>query len=120
MSTPSGFFRASRAVLAAARSATPLTKPNISPSSTKNPTVAAAASAASKSPKVPKEKKASTSGIMKPTPVSLALQSVVGAPEVSRVEAVKKIWAYIKLHNLQKTDECLNVLIRVSLLKQKS
>ncbi|KAL0397486.1 UNVERIFIED_CONTAM: hypothetical protein Scaly_0197000 [Sesamum calycinum] len=103
MSTPSGFFRASRAVLAAARSATPLTKPDISPSSTKKPTVAsaAAASAASKSPKVPKEKKASTSGIMKPTPVSLALQSVVGAPEVSRVEAVKKIWAYIKLHNLQ-------------------
>ncbi|KAL0429353.1 UNVERIFIED_CONTAM: Upstream activation factor subunit UAF30 [Sesamum radiatum] len=117
MSTPSGFFRASRAVLAAARSATPLTKPDISPSSTKKPTVAAAASAASKSPKVPKEKKVSTSGIMKPTPVSLALQSVVGAPEVSRVEAVKKIWAYIKLHNLQNPSNKKEIICDAKLKK---
>ncbi|KAI3444907.1 hypothetical protein Pfo_001572 [Paulownia fortunei] len=99
MSTTSGFLRGSRALFAAARSATPVPKTNISPSSSKKPTNTAAAT--SKSPKVAKKKKPSISGIMRATPVSLSLQSVVGAPEISRVEAVKKIWEYIKLHNLQ-------------------
>ncbi|XP_020243471.1 upstream activation factor subunit spp27-like [Asparagus officinalis] len=38
---------------------------------------------------------------MKPLPVSPALKKFVGAPEVSRPEAVKKIWDHIKSNNLQ-------------------
>ncbi|GKU96034.1 hypothetical protein SLEP1_g9314 [Rubroshorea leprosula] len=40
-------------------------------------------------------------GIMKPIPVSPQLGSFLGASEASRADAVKKIWEYIKLHNLQ-------------------
>ncbi|KAK9273410.1 hypothetical protein L1049_018220 [Liquidambar formosana] len=37
----------------------------------------------------------------KVAPVSPALRKFLGAPESSRTDAVKKIWEYIKLHNLQ-------------------
>lgn len=40
-------------------------------------------------------------GILKVVPVSPQLSEFVGASEVSRSEAVKKVWQYIKLHNLQ-------------------
>ncbi|KAL7158259.1 hypothetical protein ABFS83_02G130400 [Erythranthe nasuta] len=101
MSTPSGFLRGTRALFAAAaKSAAPLPKANVASTSSKKPTAAAAAAA-----KPSKEKKASTSGIMKPTPISPTLQSLVGAPEISRVGAVKKIWEYIKLHNLQNPSD---------------
>ncbi|KAL6569721.1 hypothetical protein OROMI_014235 [Orobanche minor] len=99
MSIPSGLLRGSRALFAAAKSATPVPKANISPPATKKPSSTAAA--ATKSPKKAKVKKPAISGIMRTSPISPTLQSVVGAPEVSRVEAVKKIWEYIKLHNLQ-------------------
>ncbi|CAN6697705.1 unnamed protein product [Malus baccata var. baccata] len=42
-----------------------------------------------------------TLGIMKPIPISPALGSFLGVKESSRAEAVKQIWAHIKLHNLQ-------------------
>ncbi|EYU27179.1 hypothetical protein ABFS82_02G130100 [Erythranthe guttata] len=97
MSTPSGFLRGTRALFAAAaKSAAPLPKTNVASTSSKKPAAAA---------KPSKEKKASTSGIMKPTPISPTLQSLVGAPEISRVGAVKKIWEYIKLHNLQNPSD---------------
>ncbi|KAJ3706016.1 hypothetical protein LUZ61_009721 [Rhynchospora tenuis] len=44
-------------------------------------------------------------GIMKPTPISPELQSFVGAPEISRTQALKVIWAYIKEHNLQDPND---------------
>lgn len=40
-------------------------------------------------------------GIMKPRPVSPEMQSLVGVPEIPRTQALKRIWAYIKEHNLQ-------------------
>ncbi|XP_038996314.1 upstream activation factor subunit spp27-like isoform X2 [Hibiscus syriacus] len=40
-------------------------------------------------------------GIMKPRRVSPEMQTVVGVPEISRPQALKQIWAYIKEHNLQ-------------------
>ncbi|KAF5751160.1 upstream activation factor subunit UAF30-like [Tripterygium wilfordii] len=40
-------------------------------------------------------------GIMKPRPVSPEMQSLVGAPEISRTQALKRIWAHIKENNLQ-------------------
>lgn len=41
------------------------------------------------------------SGILKPIPVSLAMRKFLGVPEISRSQAVKKIWEYIKGHQLQ-------------------
>ncbi|XP_055819829.1 protein TRI1-like [Solanum dulcamara] len=40
-------------------------------------------------------------GILKPLPISPALQKFVGTSEISRTGAVKKIWDYIKTNNLQ-------------------
>ncbi|KAL5993858.1 hypothetical protein ACLOJK_038215 [Asimina triloba] len=40
-------------------------------------------------------------GIMKPRPVSQAMQEVIGVSEISRAHALKEIWAYIKEHDLQ-------------------
>jgi chromatin remodeling complex protein RSC6 len=33
--------------------------------------------------------------------VSQAMQDVVGVPEIPRTQALKRIWAYIKEHDLQ-------------------
>ncbi|KAB5529660.1 hypothetical protein DKX38_019741 [Salix brachista] len=87
-------FKACRALLAPAKSATA------------SKTTATKTSAASSKPK-PKAKPASTTpgaprGILKPNPVSPVLGDFLGGvPESSRADAVKKIWAHIKLHNLQ-------------------
>jgi upstream activation factor subunit UAF30 len=51
----------------------------------------------------PKKKRAT--GITQPKPVSLALQAIVGAPEIPRTEALKRLWAYIKQHNLQVPEQ---------------
>ncbi|XP_077238865.1 SWIB/MDM2 domain superfamily protein [Tasmannia lanceolata] len=40
-------------------------------------------------------------GILKSVPVSPAMRKFLGVPEISRTEAVKKIWEYIKLNDLQ-------------------
>ncbi|XP_047263368.1 uncharacterized protein LOC107870281 isoform X2 [Capsicum annuum] len=40
-------------------------------------------------------------GILKPQPVSPALANFIGTNEASRTDAVKKVWEYIKTHNLQ-------------------
>ncbi|EOA19159.1 hypothetical protein CARUB_v10007836mg [Capsella rubella] len=40
-------------------------------------------------------------GIMKPRPVSPEMQDIVGVPEIPRTQALKRIWAYIKEHDLQ-------------------
>lgn len=40
-------------------------------------------------------------GIQKVVPVSSELGKFIGAPEVSRTDAVKRVWEYIKLQNLQ-------------------
>ncbi|CAN8276265.1 unnamed protein product [Cochlearia groenlandica] len=40
-------------------------------------------------------------GIMKPRPVSPEMQDVVGESVIPRTQALKRIWAYIKEHDLQ-------------------
>uniref|UniRef100_A0A0A9HUV9 DM2 domain-containing protein n=1 Tax=Arundo donax TaxID=35708 RepID=A0A0A9HUV9_ARUDO len=60
---------------------------------------AAASSRSPTAPAAPKKKRAT--GITLPKPVSPALQAIVGAPEIPRTEALKRLWAYIKQHNLQ-------------------
>ncbi|CAA2981228.1 upstream activation factor subunit spp27-like [Olea europaea subsp. europaea] len=91
MSTPSRFFRGCRALFYASKSSAAAAPNPVVSTSKKNPST----STKKKPPPSP------TAGILKSTPVSPALQSLVGAPEISRAGAVKKIWEYIKLHNLQ-------------------
>ncbi|KAE9613206.1 hypothetical protein Lal_00027641 [Lupinus albus] len=43
-------------------------------------------------------------GIQKVVPVSSELGKFIGATEVSRTGAVKKVWEYIKLQNLQNPE----------------
>ncbi|KAG6393268.1 hypothetical protein SASPL_147505 [Salvia splendens] len=100
MSTAYGLLRGSRALFAAARSAAASAAPKAAAPPSKR--ALAAAAAAPKAPKPAKQKKPTQpSGIMKAKPISLALQDFVGETEISRVEAVKKVWAYIKANNLQ-------------------
>ncbi|XP_020114674.1 upstream activation factor subunit spp27-like [Ananas comosus] len=49
-------------------------------------------------------KKASSGGILKPVPVSPVMRRFVGVPEISRSEAVKKVWDHIKAHGLQNPE----------------
>lgn len=69
-------------------------------------TVVRAAAASSKSPAAAAaQKKRAATGITKPRPVSPALQAVVGAAEIPRTEALKRLWAYIKQNNLQDPED---------------
>ncbi|XP_057497961.1 upstream activation factor subunit UAF30-like [Actinidia eriantha] len=77
MSSTRGVFKGCRALMAAAKATTP--KPSSAAKTTAKPTPA----------------------ILKPLPVSPALSQFLGVPEAARTEAVKKVWEYIKLHNLQ-------------------
>ncbi|KAK7307402.1 hypothetical protein VNO77_40429 [Canavalia gladiata] len=45
--------------------------------------------------------RSATAGIQKVVPVSSELGNFLGASQVSRTEAVKRVWEYIKLQNLQ-------------------
>jgi chromatin remodeling complex protein RSC6 len=45
--------------------------------------------------------KPKTSGLQKPMTPSAELVAVIGSGQVARSDAVKKLWDYIKAHNLQ-------------------
>ena len=65
---------------------------------------AAAAKPAVKKPaavKAAPAKRAPNAAFMKPMTPSAILAAVVGATPIPRTEVVKKIWEYIKKHNLQ-------------------
>ena len=47
---------------------------------------------------------------MKPLTPSTALAAVIGGTAVPRTEAVKKIWAYIRKHDLQNPKNRRNIL----------
>ncbi|KAL2236184.1 UNVERIFIED_CONTAM: Upstream activation factor subunit spp27 [Sesamum indicum] len=64
--------------------------------------MAAAKSSAASTAAAAKPKTAGrVTGILKVQPVSPALAKFLGSPEASRSGAVKKIWEYVKSHNLQ-------------------
>lgn len=60
----------------------------------------AAASTTAKKKAMPSRARTNT-GIQKVVPVSSELGKFLGASEVSRTHAVKRVWEYIKLQNLQ-------------------
>ncbi len=51
-----------------------------------------------------KAKKKTESKFMAPVEVSEALAAIVGSKPLPRTEITKKIWAYIKKHDLQNPD----------------
>ncbi|KAL7258391.1 hypothetical protein ACSBR1_004507 [Camellia fascicularis] len=94
MSSSSGVLKGCRALMAAAKAATPKSsaaKPKPKP----KPKPKAVSKSSSSS------KMARPTGIFKLAPVSPALHQFLGVPEAARTDAVKKTWDYIKLHNLQ-------------------
>ncbi|CAH2051867.1 unnamed protein product [Thlaspi arvense] len=56
-------------------------------------------------------------GIMKPRPVSPEMQDVVGLSEIPRTQALKRIWAYIKEHDLQDPQNKRDILCDEKLKK---
>ncbi|XAR63362.1 hypothetical protein NMG60_11023272 [Bertholletia excelsa] len=100
MYSASGFIKGCRAMMAAAKAnnpksltskATAKAKPRSSSPSSSKPR-----SASSGTPKSVKPR-----GFQIPLPVSPALRQFLGVPETSSPDAMKKVWDYIKLHNLQ-------------------
>ncbi|XP_052194029.1 protein TRI1 [Diospyros lotus] len=93
-STARGFVKGCRALMAPAKAAA---------SKSSSSSAAKPKPRSSSSPKSPStaRKLSAPGGILKVSPVSPALHQFLGAPEASRTDALKKIWAYIKLHNLQ-------------------
>ena len=51
-----------------------------------------------------------TSRFMQPMKVSVALAEVVGKGPMPRTEVAKKLWAYIKKHKRQATNDKRNIL----------
>ncbi|KAJ4870793.1 SWIB/MDM2 domain superfamily protein [Raphanus sativus] len=63
--------------------------------------VTSATAAASSSEPSSTTKTREPRGIMKPRPVTPEMQDVVGESVIPRTQALKRIWAYIKEHDLQ-------------------
>ena len=57
------------------------------------------------------------SAFMKPLTVSADLEAVVGAGPLPRSEVVKKLWVYIKKHNLQDPSNKRNINADAALKK---
>ncbi|XP_051122098.1 upstream activation factor subunit spp27-like [Andrographis paniculata] len=104
MSVASRLLRGSRALFAGAKSGTSLEKPVASASASKK-LAAAAAGGGSKATSATKKRKVTNSGITKEMPISPVLQGIVGAEQISRAQASKKIWEYIKINNLQNPSD---------------
>jgi len=54
-------------------------------------------------------KKNANAAFMKPVTPSAALAEVVGTKPLPRTEVTKKLWAYIKKHNLQDSKNKRNI-----------
>jgi upstream activation factor subunit UAF30 len=70
---------------------------------------AAAKAPAKKAAKAPAKKRAPNAAFMKPMKIGEALHSIVGKDPIPRSEVIKKLWAYIKKHNLQDPKEKRNI-----------
>lgn len=92
--------RSSAAHAANSKSTTAVSKVKAEPKQKPKKAKATGTGAGPSSPR-PKRQLSRPTGILKATPISPALQTFMGVPEASRADAVKQIWAHIKLHNLQ-------------------
>ena len=67
------------------------------------------AAAKKAAPKKAKAKRKPNPSFMKPLQPSPALAAVVGAKGLPRTQVVKKLWEYIKKHNLQDSQNKRNI-----------
>src|SRR5450830_253456 len=65
--------------------------------------------AAPKAAAKPAVKRTPNAAFMKPLTPSAALAEVVGAKPLPRTEVTKKVWEYIKKHNLQNPENKRNI-----------
>jgi len=65
--------------------------------------------AAAPAAKKPVVKRTPNAAFMKPLTPSAALAEVVGAKPLPRTEVTKKVWEYIKKHNLQNPENKRNI-----------
>ena len=76
---------------------------------TKTVTKKAAGKATKKATKKAGTKRKPNAAFMKPLTPSAALAEVVGAAPLPRTQVVKKLWAYIKKHDLQDAKNRRNI-----------
>ncbi|CAK9328530.1 unnamed protein product [Citrullus colocynthis] len=98
LSNGTRFFRGCRTLLDSLKSATQAY--SSTPAVSRKGKLKAAVSG-QKSVAGPKKEPNRPTGILKAVQVSPTLAGFLGMSETSRAEAVKQIWAYIKLNNLQ-------------------
>lgn len=59
--------------------------------------------------KAPAAKRAPNAAFMKPMTPSATLAAVIGSTPIPRTEVTKKVWEYIKKHNLQDAANKRNI-----------
>jgi len=64
---------------------------------------------------MPSDTPAKTSAFMKALRPSAALAAIVGSEPLPRTEVTKRLWVYIKAHNLQNPANKRNILCDASL-----
>ncbi|MEB0137877.1 MULTISPECIES: SWIB/MDM2 domain-containing protein [unclassified Undibacterium] len=83
------------------------------PAAAKKPVAAKATTAAAAAPKKAAAKPAAerkpNAAFMKPMTISPTLAAVIGAAPIPRTEVTKKVWEYIKKHNLQDAANKRNI-----------
>ncbi|HXH76222.1 MAG TPA: SWIB/MDM2 domain-containing protein [Bacteriovoracaceae bacterium] len=97
--------KAPAAKKATAKKAAPAKKATAKTAAPKKATAKKAAA-----PKKAKTARKPNAAFMKALKPSSALAEIIGAASVARTEAVKKIWGYIKKHNLQNPKNKRNIL----------
>ena len=83
----------------------------------KKKTVAKKKKPAKKKTVAKKKKRKANPAFMRKFPVTSALKDVVGTASISRPEAMKKIWVYIKKHKLQDNVNRRNINLDSKLKK---
>ena len=73
------------------------------------PKKAAAAKPAAKAAAKPAAERKPNAAFMKPMTISPTLAAVIGAAPIPRTEVTKKVWEYIKKHNLQDAENKRNI-----------
>ena len=92
----------------------PAKKPVAKKAPAKKPVAKKAPAKKSAAKKAPAKKKSTVkrkpnAAFMKPMTLSPALAAVIGAKPIPRTEVTKKIWAYIKKHDLQDAKNRRNI-----------
>ncbi|CAN6911254.1 unnamed protein product [Brassica oleracea] len=99
MALSTGIFSTFLCVKTAPLRSSPFLRVSPQPANLRMLRAVTSATAASSEPSATKTRE--PRGIMKPRPVSPEMQDVVGEPVIPRTQALKRIWAYIKEHDLQ-------------------